>query len=328
MNRGAAFTIFILLLGTSYFLYLENKRLNEKASLLNFQQNDNDIERMTLKLKTLTDNELQEYISLKNTKEKYQKADELIGKMFKILLADLALNLSPPQRNWVEADKEKLNQEKNQEELSQRKEVEVIVDPYKNKGSDNIAKYQGTQNVHVFSNGGKNNRYLRFFDRLKRHELRSIGNDVKRTLLLAKQPLSTDDLIPLNYENAKFYEGEFTGYFRKKNSEWLVSGANQLEKVKGKNYKVEASFKLFGSGNVYIKDKLGVYLPKKFSLNKYRTARAIVLNNEDFQIHIINIPASNQQYVRVFHFGENGIADLGRSLVSIKSRDEFGYHYK
>src|SRR4051812_35867240 len=46
------------------------------------------------KLQTLTDNDITEYYRLKNLEDKYKKADEILGKIVTLFLADLGIRVS------------------------------------------------------------------------------------------------------------------------------------------------------------------------------------------------------------------------------------------
>lgn len=55
------------------------------------------------KFQALTENDIQEYIRLKDMKAKYEKADEIFGKMLNIFLLDLGLRISSDRLNELKA---------------------------------------------------------------------------------------------------------------------------------------------------------------------------------------------------------------------------------
>jgi hypothetical protein len=93
----------LLLLGTTFQFY--NATEESAKKLIELEEDNRRLKNhqnaVIDKIKSLSSIHLAEYIELKSLKERYLKADEMLGKMMLIFLADLQLNLPKKQKDWV-----------------------------------------------------------------------------------------------------------------------------------------------------------------------------------------------------------------------------------
>ncbi len=186
--------------------------LQSKASSVKIDQAN--VEEIQTKLKSISENEYQDYLKLKDSAEKYKKADELLGKVMVLFLADLSINLKSSTTSVAAVVKPEVVPVENK--------VEASVQIEKNQPAENKPN---TQSIAAAENkliaAQTENEALKL---LKSVEISDIGKDLHNT-----KPLSEKQL---NLVNGKFI-GVVT--FDDKNKEpWRIEWELHAELVNGK----------------------------------------------------------------------------------------------
>ena len=239
-SKNIIIALFFLIAG--YFIGKLNTPVAPES---NPDLNSEKIEAFKSNLTQFNNNELREYLSLKTQKEKYEKADELLGKIIMIFLADLDLKMSPLAIEFAKKSivpKKLITPKKEDSKKSEKSENKPPEDKKENPNPNWIANEQ--KSTEAYS------------DHEKKEFLKSVVIDDLFSKLKDKKPISQSQLKNLNgsyYGKVLFnkagqtpwdVEVEFDGYFQNTNPT-----ANSLVKL-SKNGKVFSS----GTSNGSIKD--------------------------------------------------------------------------
>ena len=169
------------------------------------------------KVQSLSDINLDEYVSLKDQREKYLKADELFGKVMLLFLADLSLHMSDKVKDWAN-----MSPEDRRDHFDQTFAAEVKTTPtsvsqpiYESNDSEvsSIADDRQFQREQILNAKQPFRGKLSFQDKLGRNMKTMMDSRVVRELWGKEiwdgptQPIQLDQLI--------FYEVSRKGEFRR-----------------------------------------------------------------------------------------------------------------
>ncbi|HAZ11239.1 MAG: hypothetical protein A2X86_08295 [Bdellovibrionales bacterium GWA2_49_15] len=259
---------------------------------------DKHFKNLAQKFNLLSDEEFKEYLELKDENQKYLKANQLLAKIFLVLMANAVIEPQENQKIWIEKTLQKGAHEKDSP-VEEKKEIEVIIDPYKEKDEAIAPKKQ--------KEGG--NKFERFDDIFNDHKLnRLLDNDVLKEQWTAEKPLSAEtDLQPIFLNHFEGYPGSYTGDYRFGAEQKTVS--LELLPISGPaDANIKALFYLYqNDGPIYIQKQFFIYHPRSHNHDSGGgSCRAIVLNDGDFQIHVIRLRDRNNLLMRMFKYPASG----------------------
>ena len=173
------------------------------------------------KLKIFTEKQMEEYRALKDQKSKYLKAEEILGKMMVIFLADLSIHLSNKNKDWIKESRvsanENIGKTNKKKSMFDVKEYEESLDrldsdPDESYIPPNLTSLE-EQDLKKYLNE-KAKKFQRFSDFYRGGIQRSLVSSQYKKLLFTKKYL-TKDLKPVPRNLLKFYEGSKGGTFRR-----------------------------------------------------------------------------------------------------------------
>lgn len=207
-NVVLAFGLGLLL---SFFTtrYFFNKQPSAHASeIMNSQE-------INSKIKSISQNEYQDYLKLKDSAEKYKMADELLGKVMVLFLADLSLNI----KNASIASVDKTLQVDYQNQAIDNLQPEKIKEVSKNIQAESVLTTVKLKEEKLVS-ATSENEALKF---LKDLEIPDLATEIKKTKMLSQKQLS-------------MINGKFVGVvtFDNKAEPWRIEWDVNAEIVNGK----------------------------------------------------------------------------------------------
>lgn len=201
---AAVSTVIAILFASLYFS--QNESLDELGKVVL------EREELQKQVKQFSESELDEYLKLNDQKKRYQKADELLGKVMLLFLANLGLNVSDEK-------KEKLEDMAQAISIGENPETVVIADPYKDLRQNQCEPCPScpvcSTSVEpvVKKNDVKAVKLLNFADKFKQVKIRQlIDQDIYSQLWKSIQfDFPTRNIL---LGHAQGYPGTYKGYFR------------------------------------------------------------------------------------------------------------------
>lgn len=110
----------------------KNIKIQELESQLS--QNKKNQKSINSAFENISKEDLSEYINLKTMKEKYQKADEILGKVMLLFLANVHSNVSKDVKQYFIAPRAEIDEEQEADIAvsSEDKKIDVVINPYGN----------------------------------------------------------------------------------------------------------------------------------------------------------------------------------------------------
>ncbi|MCO4795306.1 MAG: hypothetical protein KC493_16425 [Bacteriovoracaceae bacterium] len=170
------------------------------------------------KMKKMTSIDIEDYVSLKNQKEKYLKADELLGKVMLIFLADLGLHLNKNINDWANSNQEEKRREfdevfANQKDpKSKQKEIEEIDQDFMSEVRPEVDDLQ-FQKEQAYNSKRSLQGHLGFKDKLGASLNSRMDYTVSKELW-SKKPWEKAT-HPLSGDQLEFYKVKTRGLFRR-----------------------------------------------------------------------------------------------------------------
>ena len=265
-------------------------------------ESDKHFKNLVQKINLLSDEEFKEYLELKDQNKKNQKADQLLAKIFLALMANAVIEPQADQKKWID---ETLQNKDSPAEG--KKEIEVIIDPYKEKKED-VSLVRKEVVATKKSTEGESD-FERFDDLFKDHKLyRLLDMDVLKEQWTADKPLSVEtELQPIFMNHREGYLGRYLGEYRY-GAELKTVEFELMPTSRPADAEIKADFYLYqNDGPIFIKKEFIIYHPRSHNHDSAGgSCRAIVLNDPDFQIHIIRLRDRSNLLMRIFRYPVHG----------------------
>ncbi len=131
---SAALSIFIIGIIIGKYYFSKHEVVIQKETLAIQSADAQKLDSISNAFFNLSQNEILEYTKLKDAKKKYEKADEILGKVILLFLANVQMRMKPEVKSYfVEGKKEKVKIEdltfKSNNQIKKKPEV-VIMDEY------------------------------------------------------------------------------------------------------------------------------------------------------------------------------------------------------
>ena len=258
---------------------------------------------LTEKFNFLSSAEFKEYLELKDENKKHQKAEQILAKIFLILMANAIIEPPEQQKLWIQEKIEERDVEK--KGRVEEKKNEVIVDPYKENKSE-------TSKVHLTDKNANENmpEFEKFGDLFDGRKIISVLDfDVLKEQWLSGKPLDIErELRPIFPEHLEGYQGEYTGEYRFQGETRNIR-LFLMPLKKRVDESVYVHFHLFqNDGPISIKTEFMVYHPRSHTQDGGGPCRAIVLNDEEFQIHLIRLKDRSNLLMHLFRYSVESTA--------------------
>lgn len=215
------FASFILGYGSYSFFHSTSeseqiKVLETELEKLEDKKQEAETKKLDLKkeLKEITFRDFIEYQNLKDKKKKFEKANDVFGKVMMLFLAYLDLNQLKPEVDKFVA-------KNNQLSVGEKRELEVIIDPFKDQPKCPICPSKENPNVvfqnkkyQVLKSKKEVDKFLQFRDKLEiNHPLRN-NLDIDIYIDFKAKNFSERRLVPMNHDQVQNYLGNFDVTFR------------------------------------------------------------------------------------------------------------------
>lgn len=239
------------------------------------------------KLKKLSEINIEEYVTLKDQREKYLKADELFGKVMLLFLADLSLHMNKTVSDWANQTPDERRENFNEVFATSQPQIENYPTPT----NESVSRLEGVPEFDDYQ-FQKEQQYnakkpfkgrLGFQDKLGRNMKNMMDNRVVRELWgkeIWKGPTQK-----LQFDQLVFYEVRRKGLFRRgKKTQANLDFRLDIEEVKGskKEFKTRLKISVKNSKRFYFHfdDKVEALHPKNHSKFGEGPCRGVILKGE------------------------------------------------
>jgi len=268
------------------------------------QVSEERLQKLNQSLNQLALSELTEYLSLNKTEETLT-SDDLISKIFLLLLTQLPLNLSPEAKKW-------LNQTPSERKELLKKAIAIpskgvaTIDVYEKEKAKENAQLEKEETKHfVIPQNIKKEKQIS-------KELMRLGYIDSPIKLVLPRDIVKDLWSKADYKkklndvlisHVNFYEGDFHGSFFNLNLDETKVTYNFLILKNSIDRNVKIKLKLENQ----LKDKSFLHFEEEFKVFHPSThnnfgqgpCRGLVLKNENFQVYLMKYPSKKAIIARI-----------------------------